>query len=137
MATTGELIRAARKKAGLTQKSLGEKCSMPDSQIRQYELGMVEPKLEQLRRIAEALNIPLCELVSDWKAVSYEEIINDWNNKSEKQKIIEFSERGTWAGSGEMSLIFDYRKLNAEGKKEAKKRVQELTEIKKYTDLNQ
>ena len=57
--TTGERIKAARKAAGLTQKALGEKCQMPDSQIRQYELGMVSPKIEQLRRIAAALGVGL------------------------------------------------------------------------------
>lgn len=67
MTKIGENIRTARKKAGLTQKALGEKCNMPDSQIRQYELGMVNPKLEQVRRIADALNVPLHDLMPSLK----------------------------------------------------------------------
>ena len=62
--TIGERIRFFRKKAGLTQKALGEKCKMPDSQIRQYELGMVNPKIEQLQRIATALNCDISELLA-------------------------------------------------------------------------
>ena len=59
----GEQIRSARKAAGLTQKALGDRCQMPDSQIRQYELGMVKPKLEQLQRIANALDIDVSLLL--------------------------------------------------------------------------
>jgi len=61
--TIGENIRKQRKAANLTQKSLGEKCNMPDSQIRQYELDKVTPRLEQLQRIADALNIKLSDLI--------------------------------------------------------------------------
>ena len=62
--TIGERIRVARKKAGLTQKALGERCQMPDSQIRQYELGMVTPKIEQIQRIATALKCDITDLLS-------------------------------------------------------------------------
>lgn len=62
--TIGERIRFLRKKAGLTQKALGEKCKMPDSQIRQYELGMVNPKIEQLQRIATALKCDISDLLT-------------------------------------------------------------------------
>lgn len=62
--TIGEKIRAARKKANLTQKALGEKCQMPDSQIRQYELGMVTPKIEQIQRIAAALGCSPLDLLA-------------------------------------------------------------------------
>ena len=77
---TGERIKAARKKAGLTQKALGEKCNMPDSQIRQYELGMVNPRIEQLRRIAAALGVYISDLVDDWSKISQKEISDDWGN---------------------------------------------------------
>lgn len=61
--TIGENIRKQRKAIGLTQKALGEKCNMPDSQIRQYELDKVTPRVEQLQRIAAALNIKLSDLI--------------------------------------------------------------------------
>ena len=60
----GDKIKTARKKAGLTQKALGERCQMPDSQIRQYELGMVTPKIEQIQRIATALKCDITDLLS-------------------------------------------------------------------------
>lgn len=67
--TIGERIRTARKKAGLTQKALGERCQMPDSQIRQYELGMVTPKIEQIQRIATALKCDITDLLSLTEAI--------------------------------------------------------------------
>ena len=99
--TTGEKILFQRKKAGLTQKKLGELCKMPDSQIRQYELGMVEPKLNTIRRIAAALNIPLRELVDDWSMLSTEEITEDltdygggfYGKEAPKETQVKFAER--------------------------------------------
>ena len=63
--TTGQLIRQYRKERHLTQKELGEKCLMPDSQIRQYETGRIVPKLDTLQRIAAALNVDISELLPD------------------------------------------------------------------------
>lgn len=62
--TIGKRIKEKRKEKGLTQKALGIKCQMPDSQIRQYELGMVNPKIEQVQRIATALECNISDLLS-------------------------------------------------------------------------
>ena len=59
--TVGEKIKTARLNKGLTQKQLGELCNMADSAIRRYELGNANPKIETLRRIADALGVPLSE----------------------------------------------------------------------------
>ena len=55
--TTGELIKDARKKAGLTQKELGEKLGISYQTIAQWENNLRNPKQETLQRIANALNI--------------------------------------------------------------------------------
>ena len=68
--TTGQLIRQYRKERHLTQKELGEKCLMPDSQIRQYETGRIVPKLDTLQRIAAALNVDISELLPDIASAS-------------------------------------------------------------------
>lgn len=73
--TTGERIRAARKRAGLTQAELAERigvtqqvisqheqCGMADSAIRKYESGKVTPKIETLAKIAKALGVSVVEL---------------------------------------------------------------------------
>lgn len=60
---TGDQIRKYRKEKGFTQKELGERCGMDEANIRKYELGNANPKLETLHRIANALNISYLKLV--------------------------------------------------------------------------
>ena len=57
--TTGERIRAIRIEKKLTQKQVGDRCGMADSNIRAYELGNANPKIETLQRIATALEVPI------------------------------------------------------------------------------
>ena len=54
---TGKKIKLIRTIRGLTQKELGEACGILEVAIRKYELGKNIPKPEQLRKIAEALNV--------------------------------------------------------------------------------
>lgn len=63
--TVGENIKRLRKKNGLTQKKLGELCnpSVSESTIRKYELGLLNPKLETIRKIAKALNVDVWEII--------------------------------------------------------------------------
>lgn len=54
---TGNLIRKYRKQKGLTQKQLGDLCGIADSNIRKYEAGRQNPKIETVEKIADALNV--------------------------------------------------------------------------------
>lgn len=65
--TTGDKIRAARKKAGLTQRKLGELCGIAEPTIRKYELGKLNPKKETLEKIAEPLGVYYATLYGDDK----------------------------------------------------------------------
>lgn len=90
--TIGEKIQTARKKAGLTQKKLGEQCGVVTGTIQQYELNKREPKIEQLRKIAAVLNIPVSafidELTEDQRIKSTWEWIQD-NDEKRKELITE------------------------------------------------
>jgi transcriptional regulator with XRE-family HTH domain len=55
--TVGNKIRAARKEKALTQDALGERCGMSGSMVRQYELGIKNPKLVTLKKFAKALGV--------------------------------------------------------------------------------
>ena len=59
----GSDIKAARVKAGLTQKELAQKAGLAEITIRQYETNKREPRTENLKKIASALNIPVSELL--------------------------------------------------------------------------
>ena len=61
---TGTRIKELRKQKGLTQKQLGELCGMYESQIRKYENGNANHKIETLQKIADALGVPITELIN-------------------------------------------------------------------------
>ena len=54
---TGKKIKLIRTFRGLTQKELGDLAGIHEVAIRKYELGKNLPKPEQLRKIADALNV--------------------------------------------------------------------------------
>lgn len=58
----GKQIKEARKKAGLTQAQLAEKCGLATITIRQYESGKREPNMGQIVNLASALNISILHL---------------------------------------------------------------------------
>lgn len=62
--TTGEVIKALRKSANLTQKDLSEKTGIPVITIQQYERGLRQPRTDKLVKIAEALNVPVGKLLA-------------------------------------------------------------------------
>jgi transcriptional regulator with XRE-family HTH domain len=59
----GERLRDARRHAGLTQLQLGERVGRDHRTIHRWEYALRVPNLEDLLLIADALNIPLAELV--------------------------------------------------------------------------
>ncbi len=51
---TGELIRSARNRAGLSQAELAERLGAPASSIARWETDRVEPGFSTLRRVLQA-----------------------------------------------------------------------------------
>lgn len=213
--TTGQTIQKIRKEKGYTQKQLAEKCGMATGTIQQYELNKREPRQEQLRKIAEALDVSIdylktgkssdelweeimhnvykssigatireerekqgltqkqladytglteacikeCEestdlppletikIIASFLAVNIKKIVGDLSiypgleedmKQNPSSYVLSYSnflkacERT--AETQEKLFLEDYRKLNGLGQSEARKRVNELTEIKKYTE---
>lgn len=60
---TGAKIKEIRKRKGLTQKQLGDLCGIADANIRKYENGKQNPKMETLQKIADALGCSLIALM--------------------------------------------------------------------------
>lgn len=59
----GEKIKKYRKQKGMTQKQLSLLVDLADVRIRQYEVGIRNPKKEMLVKIADALSVPVEALV--------------------------------------------------------------------------
>ena len=61
--TTGQLIKAARKKAGLTQLELAQKLKVPFQSVSQWERDLRNPKPETIEKIANAIGVDYMDLV--------------------------------------------------------------------------
>lgn len=61
--TTGERIRAAREYANLTQQAVALAIPMDRATYARIEQGQSSPLLDTLIRIADALDVPLRDLV--------------------------------------------------------------------------
>ncbi|MFR9113689.1 MAG: helix-turn-helix domain-containing protein [Acutalibacteraceae bacterium] len=59
----GDNIRRFRKERGITQKKLGELCGIAEPNIRKYENGKQNPKLETIEKIASALGVTAFDLM--------------------------------------------------------------------------
>jgi len=130
--TTGQRIQRARKKAGLSQRQLGEKLGLSASMIGQWENDLRNPKVETLQRIADALLIPFEELLDETSYVAgiyHGAEMETW----QRNTILELWKQEGYSGSArEVSLIDAFSQLNDTGQQEAIKRVEELTEIPRY-----
>lgn len=115
--TFGENIKRIRKEKGMSQQALGEKLGVKQQTIAQYEKIQEMPKLETVRRIAAALGVYISDLEPDWSQIPLGEIKDDFKHGLPLD---------------ELEILQDYQILNDIGKTEARKRVNELTEIPKY-----
>jgi transcriptional regulator with XRE-family HTH domain len=71
----GDQIRAARREAGLSQEKLAELAGMDRQSINRIEQGHQAALIDNLIRIADALGVPLAELVRDGPAAATGEAV--------------------------------------------------------------
>ena len=57
-------LRKLREKAGFTQEQLAELIGVHEATIRRWELSQRQPRLEEIKKLAEALNLPENELLN-------------------------------------------------------------------------
>ena len=100
--TTGQQIKAARQKAGMTQAQLAEKLGIPYQSIGQWERDARNPKLDTLKRIADALNITIQELIGVPRWV-------DEKNIWEMPDVSDQGRRATDEIQGWLDLLKDIR----------------------------
>lgn len=127
----GEQIKKYRLEAKISQKELGKKIGISQQQIAQYESGKRMPKTETIRKIAKGLQINPSDLIDysqDGHRLMY---LESKRHRTEMDENIPTNEKA------EDELITNYRKLNTDGRSEARKRVAELTEIKRYTYIEE
>lgn len=59
----GEQIMLSRRRAGMTQRQLGEKLGVSHVAVGDIERGKTKPNLDHLAAIAKALDVPLKDLL--------------------------------------------------------------------------
>lgn len=118
---TGDQIRKCRTEKGLTQKKLGELCGIADSNIRKYESGNQNPKIETLQKIANVLEIPVSNLLEP----SVFHLSNDIIELFAEKGGLEIDTRGT-----RLNKLF--YELNITGQDKAIEQVELLTKIPEY-----
>lgn len=112
--TIGQRIQLALKMNDMRQSDLSKKTGIGKSAISQYISGNFEPRQENIYKLAKALN------VNEAWLMGYDVPVE---RKESSLPVIT---------PDEVSLLKRFRKLSPEGKAEALKRVQELTELAKY-----
>lgn len=151
--TTGKYIKAARIKAGLTQEGLAQKLGVPYQSISQWERGKRKPKIETLQKIADALEIPLTDLLPNSQDTVFSEfldaadtyaeyvrmrsktLLNGDASESEHLKAAMDIEKAAdyFIGKKNLSILVSrFEKLNSKGQKIAIERIEELTKIPDY-----
>ena len=68
--TVGEKIRKTRKQKNMTQNTLARSTGLAAITIRQYEADKYIPKIENLSKIANALETSLSEFLKPDQAIS-------------------------------------------------------------------
>ncbi len=86
--TTGELIKAARKKAGLTQAELGAKLNITPAAISQFEKPSSNPTFETLEKISNALGCKISELCEHYDIVRVQPDITKIIDRYDSHKIL-------------------------------------------------
>ena len=137
--TIGNNIKRIRKEMNMTQKELGEKLGgISQQQIAQWENGRSTPKLATIRKISDALQVPLYEFLHEvqgfWDTVS----------QSEKEEDLSREHRGPWSYADaeeyfsyseheiEKNLMNKYRSLTPEGREKVLEYAVDMTKIPEY-----
>lgn len=58
-------LRQRRKALGLSQEALGARANIQMADISRYESGSRDPRISTVARLAEALELPIGELLAD------------------------------------------------------------------------
>lgn len=111
----GDRLKYLREEKELKQAELATLLNISPSTIGMYERNYRKPDHDTLIAIANFFD------------VSTDYLLNRTNTRN-------FNDNNTSVDKEESSLIDDYKKLNSTGKKEAEKRVKELTLIPFYVE---
>lgn len=140
--TTGQRIRDARKKAGLTQKQLGEQIGVSGAMIGQYETGIRNPKPDTLKKIADPLGVHVYELYGDEEAQLYSCGIAEGMRMASARPVVlaeeevlkPYREKGYQFTDTEALFIIELNRLNVFGQLVVLNKMRELAKQDKFRE---
>lgn len=133
------MLKMARKDAGLTQKGLADILGVAAGTVQQWELGVRFPRVAMLKRIEETLKIAIVpsDIEKEKKQKLSISINEAWKAAEEKEgRKLSFDEAMDHYKievATQQRIESAIKKLNNEGRRIAAERLEELTEIPKYT----
>lgn len=136
MYNLGELLRELREEKNISMDKMVEdlkklyNVNIAKSTISKWENNKADPSMEYARILIKYFNVSLDYLLGLSKFKNKEEELADYKNR-----MNEFAENHN-KNFYENKLLNSFNKLNDEGKNEAIKRVDELTELSKYKKEN-
>ena len=123
-------IKEYRKDKGLTQEELASLIGVSAKTIGRYEQGLTEPSADTLFLLTDALDIEISDLIDEeslekeWERFNFEDTYTTAKQLEEGYILLEETTN---------KLFCDFAKLNLEGKLEAIKYIEHLTQFRKYT----
>lgn len=92
-------LRAARQAAGMTQRQLGEYLGMEpnlaSARMTQYEKGQHAPNFQLLKRLSEALEVPIPYFFCEDETVAELILELDKLDPAERQRLLEQLKKGS------------------------------------------
>ncbi len=133
----GEYIKKARQEKGLSQKALGQLLGVSQQHIAQYESGKRTPKFGTAQKIATALDVDINDLLASTLEDSPIYRAFKKNNSLDSALAHDYVNRKLTEGIDwkpiDIEMVKMFKTLNETGQLKAIERVEELTEIPRYT----
>ncbi|WP_270599253.1 helix-turn-helix domain-containing protein [Faecalicoccus pleomorphus] len=124
-------IRQARLRKGITQNQIAEKIGISQPTYAQWENGKRKPKLETLKKIADALEVPVSILYDDYEFVDPGEGLTEDQKAKQKahdqeqlEVIKKFYSRD--------KLLHNFNAVNEEGQQKIVEYSNDIAENPKY-----
>lgn len=117
----GSRMKAYRKNRNYTQREMANMLNIPYSTYSNYENNYREPPIEIIGQFCDAVGIDIPDLMGITEPHS---VLLDSLKPGESISVTDIQEQ---------KILSDFRELNSEGKMEAIKRIEELTQINRYT----
>lgn len=118
----GENIKKYRKEKGMTQKEVASKINKSCSTFQKYELNLTQPPVDVIKEIADALGVPMMNLLYNADSDTEEDFLNAIEKEVEADMIMLKKE-----------IINAYNSLNELGKCKVDDYILDLSDLERYT----